>query len=191
MGVEYFLHRNFSVQSGLTYSASEYGYFLQGSIDPSSLNTSAPGAIVVNQESLNYSSPEKFRRTQLEIPLYFNYYLRKGRKALVFGLGGAINRNINISPYSVEKTALDQIFTRSAFLSTSLPTPEPELLVYKKYNAYIAGRIHFQYALNPNLHVYVGPHFQTQLTDIYDGQGASRQFPHRIGLELGIRWRKW
>ncbi|MEZ4847658.1 MAG: hypothetical protein R3B93_03325 [Bacteroidia bacterium] len=190
VGAEYFLHRNFSIQAGLAYTVSDYGYFLEGSINPS-LNIPSSGAININQESLSFNTPEGFRNKQIELPVYLNYYLHRGRKAWVFSLGGAVSRNaIFASAFKAEKADLQSVYGNSRYAS-NLPTPQPELLVYRTFHAYLAGRIHYQYALSSNMHLYVGPNFQTQVSNVYEGEGARNQFPHRIGVELGIKWRRY
>ncbi|MDX2249429.1 MAG: outer membrane beta-barrel protein [Bacteroidia bacterium] len=190
-GAEYFLSPKLSVQAGLGYSVSEYGIFQRGSLNSSvadQLANNPSGQLVITRSSFDFQPDEIFRIEQIELPVGVNYYLRRGRSSLVLSAGISFNRLVSRRTSSFEGNAADitQNFGRNTLFT--LPTPDSELLVYRKYHVYASGGAVYQYQLRPGLAFFTGPQVKYQLSDVFAGSAAVDQLPYRLGWQVGFKF---
>lgn len=190
-GAEYMLSRRFSLQAGLAYSVSSYGRYQRGTLNSTTsdlLSSGVNGNLVISLASFDFEPNEQFRTTQIEVPLYLNYYLRRKRSSFIFSLGGAgnyvLSRKEGLSPTNLEDAR--NTFGRN-IVSNAL-IPDEDLLLSRKYHFYLGGNILWQYHLRSNMTFYTGPQYKYQITDIYAGDAASQQLRHRLGWQFGVKF---
>lgn len=189
-GGEYYLLPNLSLQAGFGYSVSEYGIFRYGSLNSAiadQLTNNPNGQLVITLSSFDFQPEEIFRTEQLELPVGMNYYLRRGRSSLVLSAGISANRLVSRrTEYKANTVDLENNFGRNT-LST-LPTPDAELLVYRKYHLYGSFSALYQYQLKPEWAIFAGPQLKYQFADVFAGSAAQDQLPYRLGLQIGVRF---
>ncbi|MEZ4776032.1 MAG: outer membrane beta-barrel protein [Bacteroidia bacterium] len=189
-GGEFYLRPNLSLQAGLGYAVSEYGIFRYGSLNPAiadQLANNPSGQVVISFSSFDFQPEEIFRTEQLELPVGVNYYLRRGRSSLVLSAGISGNRLVSRrTNYKANALDIENSFGRNTL--SSLPTPNAELLVYRKYHLYTSASATYQYQVQPQWAFFTGPQIKYQLTDVFAGSAAEDQLPYRFGWQVGVRF---
>ncbi|MEZ4826508.1 MAG: outer membrane beta-barrel protein [Bacteroidia bacterium] len=189
-GAEYYLKPRLGLKMGLGYAVSGYGIFQKGSLDPSvadQLANGPAGQVVITRNSFDFQPDEKFRVEQIEIPVGVNYYLRSGRTSLVFSAGISANRTVSRSTaFQANSAELAKVYGSNTL--ASLPIPDAELLVYRKYHFCANAGVNFQYQILPSWALTAGPEIKYQLTPVFGGSASENQLPYRVGFQAGVKF---
>lgn len=173
----YRFHPRWSIDGGMRLMFSENGRVELGLL-PSDFQPE--GEIDLAALSMENTEIYRFSQQQMEIPLHLNFHLKnKGRHQLSLGMGPSLNASLISADQFVQIEASSPLAN------------EGDLPRHQQWNLHLDYRLNYEYFVNSQMKIQVGPEFQQQVSAAFSGRSAPEQMRYRLGIRAGISWNPW